>query len=132
MRERAVYTPLRRKRDFGRVHTQGRRKGDARLQVRVATRPAAVQDPAPVRLGIIVGKKYGSAVARNRFKRLVRAALRTLGPALTPGWDILVLPRNDAHTANMPEILGSLQLLLGILGVIRMEPSPSVAEEHPL
>ncbi len=39
MRAPAVYTPLRRRADFTRVHTQGRRKGDALLQVRACRRP---------------------------------------------------------------------------------------------
>ena len=118
MRAHAVYTPLRRRADFSRVHAQGRRKGDALLQVRVALRPAAAGGEAPIRLGILVSKKYGSAVERNRFKRIVRAAFRALGTELTAGWDIVILPR-ASHAAKMPEILASLRQLLGALDVLR-------------
>jgi ribonuclease P protein component len=69
-------------------------------------------------LGIIVSKKYGSAVARNRFKRLVRAALRTLAPELTPGWDVLVLPR-EAKGVTMPDVLASFRQLLDKLGLLK-------------
>jgi ribonuclease P protein component len=124
MRERAVYTSLRRRADFSRAHSRGRRKGDALLQVRVLSRPSSDPDEPPVRLGIIVSKKFGSAVERNRFKRIVRSAIRALGPELTPGWDILVLPR-EAHEAKMPDILASLRRLLGELGVLRAETTPS-------
>ena len=114
----AVYTPLRRRRDIHRVHVQGRRKGDALLQVRVLPTPTDVVMTAPIRLALLVSKKYGSAVERNRFKRVVRAALRALAPELRPGWDVLVLPR-AAHAVKMPEIRASLDTLLTELGVVR-------------
>jgi len=58
MQARASYTSLRRRADFSRVHVQGQRKGDALLQVRVLPRPASVTVISPIRLGIIVSKKY--------------------------------------------------------------------------
>jgi len=117
MRATAIYTPLRRRRDFQRVHTQGRRKGDLLLQVRVMPTPPPSSLTPPIRLGMLVSKKYGSAVARNRFKRLVRAAVRELAAEFWPGWDILVLPR-AAHAANMQEVRDALRGLLSALGVV--------------
>lgn len=117
MGQSAIYTPLRRRADFQRVHAQGRRKGDARLQVRVAPTPATAKVQTPLRLGILVTKKYGNAVQRNRFKRLVRAALRSLGAELPSGWDILVLPRAAAD-AKMPDIRESLRWGLRELGLL--------------
>lgn len=119
MRARVCYTSLRRRAEFSRVHRQGRRKGDALLQVRVLPYPAVGAEPRPVRLGIIVSKKFGSAVARNRFKRLVRAALRTLAPELCRGWDVLVLPR-EAQGVGMQDVLASLRQLLGALGLTKV------------
>ncbi len=117
MQAHVVYTPLRRRADFTCVHTQGRRKGDALLQVRVLRHPTPGMDTARIRLGILVSKKYGGAVARNRFKRIIRTAIRELGVELSPGWDILILPR-ESHTAKMPEVLASLRFLLQTLGVL--------------
>ena len=113
-----VYTPLRRRSDFQRVHAQGQRKGDSLLQVRVLPTPPQVPLDTPIRLGILVGKKYGSAVERNRFKRVVRAALRELRDDVQPGWDILVLPR-AVREAKMQQVRDSLRALLGELGVVR-------------
>ena len=124
MRASACYTSLRRRADFSRVHRQGRRKGDALLQVRVLPHPALEHGPCPIRLGIIVSKKYGGAVARNRFKRLVRAALRALAPELTPGWDVLVLPR-EAQGIMMPTMLASFRSLFGALNLLK--PSDDVS-----
>lgn len=129
MRTRVNYTSLRRRAEFARVHTRGRRKGDALLQVRVLPRPASVTVTSPVRLGIIVSKKFGSAVERNRFKRVVRAAMRALAPELQPGWDILVLPR-QAHGVKMADILASLRHLFGELGVLREISEPSTEGEE--
>ena len=113
MRNTAIYTPLRRRRDFQRVHAQGRRKGDALLQVRVMPTPPSLPTVTPIRLGILVGKKYGSAVERNRFKRIVRAALRELAEEFQPGWDVLILPR-AVHDAGMQEVRDSLRGLLDV------------------
>ncbi len=127
MREAAIYTPLRRRADFQRVHAQGRRKGDALLQVRVLPTPATVPISAPIRLGMLVTKKYGNAVARNRFKRIVRAAIRDLGAELTPGWDVLILPR-AARAATMPELRDALRRLFSELGV-RPPDAPAAGGE---
>ena len=45
------------------------------------------------RLGIAATRKYGSAVERNRAKRLVRVVFRRHKPAL--GLDIVVVPRRE-------------------------------------
>jgi ribonuclease P protein component len=123
MRPHDIYTPLRKRADFSRVHQQGRRKSDGLLQVRVVAQPPGTTTGGLIRLGILVTKKFGSAVMRNRFKRLVRAAFRALGPDLTPGWDILVLPR-AVHEAKMPEVEASLRALLGMLGIMRDRIEP--------
>jgi ribonuclease P protein component len=118
MRAREVYTPLRTRAAISRVHQQGRRKSEVLLQVRVLPMPVPPPTDSPIRLGILVTRKYGNAVARNRFKRLVRAALRELGSVLRPGWDILILPR-QAEEATMPQVRDALRGLLDALGLLR-------------
>jgi ribonuclease P protein component len=53
--------------------------------------------PRP-RLGIAATRKYGSAVQRNRAKRLVREVFRRHKPAL--GLDIVVIPRREMLGAD--------------------------------
>ena len=122
MPARALYTPLRHRADFQRVRSRGQRKGDALLQVRALPTPATVTMTTDIRLGMPVSKKYGSAVERNRFKRLVRAALQELRSELAPRWDLVILPR-EAHGVKMPEVLASLRFLCGGIGVLRL-PAP--------
>ena len=45
------------------------------------------------RLGLSVGKKLGTAVARNRIKRLFREAFRLEATTLPAGYDLVVVPR---------------------------------------
>lgn len=48
------------------------------------------------RVGVIVGRRFGGAVARNRIKRRLRELVRTHPDAVPPGWDWILLPRAPA------------------------------------
>jgi ribonuclease P protein component len=45
------------------------------------------------RLGLSVGRRLGTAVTRNRIKRLVREAFRLDAGTLPSGFDLVVVPR---------------------------------------
>lgn len=48
------------------------------------------------RVGIVVGKRFGGAVSRNRAKRLFRELTRQLRGQLLPGHDLVVFPKRDS------------------------------------
>ena len=48
------------------------------------------------RVGIVVGKRFGIAVIRNRVKRLLRELTRQLRGQLLPGLDLVVFPKRDS------------------------------------
>jgi ribonuclease P protein component len=48
------------------------------------------------RVGIVVGKRFGIAVSRNRAKRLFRELTRQLRGQLLPGHALVVFPKRDA------------------------------------
>jgi ribonuclease P protein component len=56
------------------------------------------------RLGITVSRRYGKAVQRNRFKRIVRETFRMNQAQLHPGLDINIKPRSAALKATPENI----------------------------
>jgi ribonuclease P protein component len=56
------------------------------------------------RFAVGAGRSLGGAVRRNRAKRRLRSALRSLVPRLAPGWDVLLLARDETPTARWPDL----------------------------
>ena len=74
--------------DFLRIREEGRRSGDKSLQIW-----ALPNQRSFTRLGLIVGKRHGNAVRRNRLKRLIREAFRLTRGRLPVGFDLACSPR---------------------------------------
>lgn len=65
-------------------------------------------DGRPPRYALIVGRKWGDAVTRNRVRRLLRESFRTARPDLPAGIDFLLLPRGRLHGRSMAEVRAML------------------------
>lgn len=65
-----------------------------------------------LRLGITAGKKIGSAVARNRAKRLIRAAFRNCSAEISPGFDFIIVARTRILSVKSTAVEVSLKKLL--------------------
>lgn len=61
-----------------------------------------------VRLGITAGKKIGKAVSRNRAKRLITAAFRSLLPRIDSGYDFVIVARTKILNVKSTEVASSL------------------------
>ena len=49
------------------------------------------------RWAILIGKRYGKAVERNRIKRQLREILRSIAPQLQSAFDLLMIPRRTVE-----------------------------------
>ncbi|MEN6480368.1 MAG: ribonuclease P protein component [Anaerolineales bacterium] len=65
-----------------------------------------------LRVGFSVSKRVGGAVVRNRIKRQLRAGIYPLCEAIEPGWDVVVIARQQAATASSAQLHAELDQLL--------------------
>ena len=79
-----------RPKELSRLFRHGRRSGDHRLVLIGLANPA---NGPSVRLGVAVSKRHGTAVRRNRIKRLCREAFRLIRRELPEGFDFVMIPR---------------------------------------
>jgi ribonuclease P protein component len=109
---------LTRSEDFKRVRRTGKSFAHP-LAVLVAQHS---QNPQ-VRVGVSAGKTTGSAVHRNRARRLLREAMRPFLPLLAPHWDLVLIARPALAAANLEQARAAVHSLL-----LRAELIPVINE----
>lgn len=65
-----------------------------------------------VRVGVAAGRTAGTAVYRNRAKRLLREAMRTLIPDIASGSDLILIARPGLTSATLEDTRQALLSLL--------------------
>jgi ribonuclease P protein component len=110
--------------DFDRVFRHGRSQAGRELVLYVFPRG---DDDAEPRLGLSVSRKVGSAVDRNRVKRLLREAFAELANALPAGTDAVVVARPEARALAEREGLAGISGALGEL-IARLNPGDRSGE----
>ena len=98
---------LTRSEDFKRVRQSGKSYAHPFLVL-----IALVNGQSRIRIGVAAGRTVGSAVKRNRSKRLLREAVRTLIPSLASGWDLLLIARPALVSASLFDVREALISLL--------------------
>ena len=101
--------------DFDRVQTgpAGRKAQAPHFLVLAA--PLAIE-PGPARLGVIASRRVGSAVHRNRAKRLVRHFFRTHATELG-SFDVVIVIKTGAQSLTQAQTDAELIPALVRLGV---------------
>ena len=70
-------------------------------------------DPGPIRIGLTVTKKNGTATERNRIRRRLREAVKQIGPvAMRPHHDYVLIGRRAALTRDFAALLDDLRAAL--------------------
>ena len=85
------------KRDFERIIQGGLRYQQSGLVLWTDSSRQA----GPARFAVVVSRKLGPAVVRNRTKRILREAFRTLKVRLKPGADIIVKPQHSEKLSKV-------------------------------
>lgn len=103
---------VRKRREYQELQ-KGRRIVSAHFVFFVQQRPDAAERS---RLGLIVSRKVGNAVARNRVKRRSRELFRRTHEHLVgPGWDCVALARPGAADVSVETMHGEWQRALAKL-----------------
>jgi ribonuclease P protein component len=69
-----------------------------------------------VRLTVVASRRVGGAVQRNRAKRLLREAARTL--AWRPGLDVVLVARADCAGSDLTTVATELTRLATLLDLV--------------
>lgn len=102
---------LRKSSDFALARRLGKSRVDRRLVL-----IARANDSGATRFGFSVSKRLGNAVTRNKIKRRLKSA--AVRASVHEGWDIVVIARQGARTADYWALKRSLDRLLARSGVL--------------
>jgi ribonuclease P protein component len=98
---------LTRSEDFQKVRRTGKSYAHPLLVLVVRA-----NDGSHVLVGVAAGRAVGSAVKRNRAKRLLRAAMQLFVENLPTGWDLVLIARSPLPSSSLLEVRGALHGLL--------------------
>lgn len=74
-----------------------------------------------VRLGVVVGKRFGRATARNRLRRRLREATRSLATQIRGGVDLVLTPRVGAAGLSFGELRDDMEAGLTASKILHRE-----------
>ena len=76
------------------------------------------QGVAQTKVGFSVSKKFGKAVARNRIRRQMKAAVAAVMPCVSNGYNVIFIPRRH-ETYLFKDVTASVQFLLKKAGILK-------------
>ena len=94
--------------DFDRIFKNGRKISTPLFLLAYFYR----NDAKPTRIGVVASKKVGGAVQRNRAKRLLRAASKSIISLHPTGFDYVLLANTSTLTNSSTELSSKICNLL--------------------
>lgn len=73
------------------------------------------------RYGFVTARNLGTAVKRNRVRRLLRESMRQLHPQLQPGYDVVIVARSHAVDQTFSMIQRTVEKLLRQAGLCEVK-----------
>jgi ribonuclease P protein component len=107
---------LTRSEDFKRVRRSG--KSYAHPLVVLIALEGEGSNPPRVRVGVAAGRTVGTAVIRNRAKRILREVMRPLVPGIASNLDLILIARAGLASASLEETRQAIITLLGRAKII--------------
>ncbi len=114
---------LRRRKDFAAAYRQGRTQSNQLLVLRVRANGSDV-----TRFGFVAGKVVGGAVVRNRVKRRLREAARSI--ETKPGLDIVIGARKSSAAVDYWRLRQALVALMKRTDVLAPASGPPAGQEN--
>jgi ribonuclease P protein component len=109
---------LTRSEDFKRVRRSGKSYAHP-LVVLIVEK----SDQPKTRIGVTAGKTVGTAVTRNRTKRILREAMRPLLPNIASNLDLILIARVGLATATLTDVRQAIDNLLQRAKIIPLHES---------
>lgn len=108
------YVSLNQNREFRRVYSRGKSFVSPALVTYVLK-----NRKRSLRMGITTSKKTGNAVRRNRSRRIIREAFRSMPREIQPGYDLIFVARAKTPMMKSTELRRVMAQHLKSAGVLK-------------
>ena len=102
--------------DFRRLYNRGKAVIDPALVIYYSKNRAGI-----CRIGITTSKKIGNAVERNRSRRLLKEAFRSVCPNVIPGYDIVIVARSKTKYVKSTRLAEIMHRIFSEQGMLKEE-----------
>lgn len=125
---------LRRRSAVARIRSEGRRWRHPLAILLACPAPEPMNQTAgsslpPSRFAFSASRRVGNAVHRNRAKRLLREAVRPQLLAIQPGWDCLLIAREETPAARFDDVEAAVRHLFSRAGLLPPGGDPASEPE---